>query len=105
MRFDVLTLFPELFDAARTGVTGRAFRELGHELATLNYRAFAGNPFGHVDAPPFGGGPGMVLRPDVLRDALATLPRRRRGAGSSTSPPRRRPWTTPRWWNWPPWTS
>jgi len=75
MRFDVLTLFPELFDAAGIGVTGRAFRELGHELATHNYRAYAGNPFGHVDAAPFGGGPGMVLRPDVLRDALAALPR------------------------------
>jgi tRNA (guanine37-N1)-methyltransferase len=79
MRFDVLTLFPELFDAARIGVTGRAFRELGHELEATSYRPFAGNPFGHVDAAPFGGGPGMVLRPDVLRDALAALPRR--GAG------------------------
>ncbi|MDR3672070.1 MAG: tRNA (guanosine(37)-N1)-methyltransferase TrmD [Holophaga sp.] len=76
MRFDVLTLFPELFDAALVGVTGRAFRELGHELQASNYRPFAGNPFGHVDAAPFGGGPGMVLRPDVLRDALASLPRR-----------------------------
>jgi len=46
------------------------------KLVALNYRAFAGNPFGHVDAPPFGGGPGMVLRPDVLRDALAALPAR-----------------------------
>jgi tRNA (guanine37-N1)-methyltransferase len=79
MRFDVLTLFPELFDAARVGVTGRAFRELGHELEASSYRPFAGNAFGHVDAAPFGGGPGMVLRPDVLRDALASLPRR--GAG------------------------
>jgi tRNA (guanine37-N1)-methyltransferase len=76
MRFDVLTLFPELFDAARVGVTGRAFRELGHELEATSYRPFAGNAFGHVDAAPFGGGPGMVLRPDVLRDALAALPRR-----------------------------
>ena len=76
MRFDVLTLFPELFDAARIGVTGRAFRDLGHELEASSYRPFAGNTFGHVDAPPFGGGPGMVLRPDVLRDALAALPRR-----------------------------
>jgi len=75
MRFDVLTLFPELFDAARVGVTGRAFQDLGHVLAPLNYRGFAGNPFGHVDDSPFGGGPGMVLRPDVLRDALAALPR------------------------------
>jgi tRNA (guanine37-N1)-methyltransferase len=86
MRFHVLTLFPELFDAARVGVTGRAFRELGHGLETLNYRAFAGNPFGHVDAPPFGGGPGMVLRPDVLRDALAFLPRQGRGRVVHFSP-------------------
>jgi tRNA (guanine37-N1)-methyltransferase len=75
MRFDVLTLFPELFAAARVGVTGRAFRDLGHQLETLNYRAFAGNPCGHVDDSPFGGGPGMVLRADVLRDALSSVPR------------------------------
>ena len=75
MRFDILTLFPELFEAARIGVTGRAFRELGHGLATHSYRPFAGNACGHVDAPPFGGGPGMVLRPEVLRDTLAALPR------------------------------
>jgi len=79
MRFDVLTLFPELFSVARAGVTGRAFRDLGHRLETLNYRAFAGNPCGHVDDTPFGGGPGMVLRPDVLRDALAAVPRSGRG--------------------------
>jgi tRNA (guanine37-N1)-methyltransferase len=75
MRFDALTLFPEYFEAARLGVTGRAFRELGHELYTHSFRPFAGNPFGHVDDSPFGGGPGMVLRPEVLRDTLASLPR------------------------------
>ena len=79
MRFDALTLFPEMFDLALAGVTGRAFRDLGHELAAHSYRPFAGNAFGHVDAPPFGGGPGMVLRPEVLRDALAAVPRT--GAG------------------------
>ena len=75
MRFDALTLLPELFDAALAGVTGRAFRELGHVLATHSYRPFSGNAFGHVDEAPFGGGPGMVLRPDVLRDTLAAVPR------------------------------
>ena len=75
MRFDVLTLFPELFGLAQVGVTGRAFRDLGHQLETHNYRPFSGNTFGHVDAPPFGGGPGMVLRPEVLRDTLASVPR------------------------------
>ena len=75
MRFDALTLFPEYFETARLGVTGRAFRDLEHELHTHSYRPFAGNPFGHVDDTPFGGGPGMVLRPEVLRDTLASVPR------------------------------
>jgi tRNA (guanine37-N1)-methyltransferase len=74
MRFDALTLFPEYFEAARLGITGRAFRELGHVLQTHSYRPFAGNAFGHVDDSPFGGGPGMVLRPEVLRDTLASVP-------------------------------
>ena len=75
MRFDVLTLFPELFSLAHVGVTGRAFKNLGHQLETHSYRPFSGNHFGHVDAAPFGGGPGMVLRPEVLRDTLASVPR------------------------------
>jgi tRNA (guanine37-N1)-methyltransferase len=75
MRFDALTLFPEYFETAKLGVTGRAFQGLGHTLHTHSYRPFAGNAFGHVDDAPFGGGPGMVLRPEVLRDALASLPR------------------------------
>lgn len=79
MRFDVLTLLPEYFAAAHLGVTGRAFRELGHGLHLHNYRAFAGNAFGHVDDSSFGGGPGMVLRPEVMRNTLASVPRE--GAG------------------------
>ena len=75
MRFDALTLFPEFFEAARLGITGRAFRELGHTLHCHSFRPFAGNAFGHVDDAPFGGGPGMVLRPEVLRDTLASVPR------------------------------
>ncbi len=75
MRFDALTLFPEYFDTARLGVAGRAFRELGHALHTHSYRPFSGNTNGHVDDSPFGGGPGMVLRPEVLRDTLASVPR------------------------------
>lgn len=86
MRFDVLTLFPEFFDAARLGITGRAFRELGHGLATHSYRPFADNPHGHVDDKPFGGGPGMVLCPEVLRDALASVPREPRSRVIHFSP-------------------
>jgi tRNA (guanine37-N1)-methyltransferase len=79
MRIDALTLFPEYFEAARLGITGRAFRDLGHGLNTHSYRPFSGNAHGHVDDSPFGGGPGMVLRPEVLRDTLASVPRVGRG--------------------------
>ncbi len=79
MRFDALTLFPEFFEAARLGVTGRSFRDLGHEVHTHSYRPFSGNAFGHVDDSPFGGGPGMILRPEVLRDTLASVPRTGQG--------------------------
>jgi len=75
MRFDVTTLFPELFNIAYTGVTGRAFRELGHTLTVSNYRSFSSNTSGHVDDSPYGGGSGMVLKPDVLRDTLDALPK------------------------------
>ena len=74
MRFDVLTLFPDFFGLAQVGVTGRAFRELGHSLAVHNLRDCADNPHGHVDDAPFGGGPGMVLCPDVLKRAIQVLP-------------------------------
>jgi tRNA (guanine37-N1)-methyltransferase len=86
MRFDVLTLFPEWFALAREGVTGRAFRELGHRLEVWNYRPHAGNAFGHVDDTPCGGGPGMVLRPEVLRDTLAAVPREGSGRVIHFSP-------------------
>ncbi len=86
MRIDALTLFPEYFEAARLGVTGRAFRELGHGLHLHSYRPFSGNAFGHVDDSPFGGGPGMVLRPDVLRDTLASVPREGTGRVIHFSP-------------------
>ena len=86
MRFDALTLFPEFFDAARLGVTGRAFRDLGHELHTHSYRPFAGNATGRVDDTPYGGGPGMVLRPEVLKDTLASVPRAGKGRVIHFSP-------------------
>ena len=101
MRFDALTLFPEFFEVARLGVTGRAFRELGHALEAHSFRPFSGNTFGHVDDAPFGGGPGMVLRPEVLRDALASLPvlqSRRVVHFSPAAPPLRRARSrTPPW--------
>lgn len=74
MRFDCLTLFPEFFELAKIGLTGKAFRELGHTLNVHSLRKFSDKTHGHVDDTPFGGGPGMVLRPEILMKALRSVP-------------------------------
>ena len=72
MRIDVVTLFPEFVDAAfGFGVIGRA-RDRGLlQIAGWNPRDFTSDPHRTVDDRPYGGGPGMVMRIDPLRLALA----------------------------------
>ena len=72
MRIDVVTLFPELVQSVvQHGVTGRA-AELGLlELATWNPREHAHDRHRTVDDRPYGGGPGMVMKLQPLRDAIA----------------------------------
>ncbi|HNX26053.1 MAG TPA: tRNA (guanosine(37)-N1)-methyltransferase TrmD [Phycisphaerae bacterium] len=63
MRIDILTLFPEFFDAFRnTSIPGRAVRNGFVDISTTSIRDFAIDRYGSVDDAPFGGGPGMVLR-------------------------------------------
>lgn len=75
MRFDCLTLFPEFFELARTGVNGRGFAEGTHEIHVHHLRSFSDKTYGQVDDSPFGGGPGMVLAPDVLQRAISNVPK------------------------------
>ncbi len=71
MRFDVITLFPDLFGVLRDeGVIARALaRELA-ELHLWNPRDYTADPHRTVDDRPFGGGPGMVMKVEPLRDAI-----------------------------------
>lgn len=71
MRFDIITLFPEMVqEAARWGVTGRAL-ELGLvHLKTWNPRDYTQDRHRTVDDRPYGGGPGMVMKVQPLRDAI-----------------------------------
>jgi len=68
VHFDVLTLFPELFDAFRTtGVLGRAVERGLIGLEAHDLRRWADNPWRQLDDEPYGGGPGMVIQaPPVL---------------------------------------
>jgi len=66
-RIDVITLFPEWFEAFQSvGLTGRALAEGAVEFRAWNPRDFAPGVHRSVDDRPFGGGPGMVMRPEPL---------------------------------------
>jgi tRNA (guanine37-N1)-methyltransferase len=71
MRFDIVTLFPEMFGVfAEQGVTGRAFQRGLAELVLHNPREYTSDVHRTVDDRPYGGGPGMVMKPQPLRDAI-----------------------------------
>lgn len=71
MRIDIITLFPEFFDGLKThSIVGRAIGSGKVEVFTHNLRQWATDSYGTVDDHPYGGGPGMVLRFDVLLRAL-----------------------------------
>jgi len=70
MRFDVVTLLPEMFAAARAGVTGRAFERGQAQLRLWNPRDYTHDVHRTVDDRPYGGGPGMVMKVEPLRAAI-----------------------------------
>ena len=67
----VLTLFPDMFPGALgLSLAGQGLKDGVWALETVDIRDFASDKHRSVDAAPFGGGPGMVLRPDVVSDAI-----------------------------------
>ena len=71
MRVDVVTLFPDLFEiVTRFGVTGKAVQRGVVELGLWNPRDFTSDRHRSVDDRPYGGGPGMVMMVQPLRDAI-----------------------------------
>ena len=84
MRFDVVTLFPDLFSPHLTqGVTRRAFDSGKVEVNLWPLRDFADNSYRRVDDRPYGGGPGMVMLADPLERAWQAI---REARGSLASP-------------------
>jgi tRNA (guanine37-N1)-methyltransferase len=82
-QFDVVTLFPEMFEAVtESGVTGRARERKLFELVLWNPRSFAANSYRTVDDRPYGGGPGMVMMVEPLEKAIQAARQRQAGAGA-----------------------
>ena len=83
MRFDVITLFPELFSPHLTlGVTRRAFESAQVDVKLWPLREFADTAYRRVDDRPYGGGPGMVMLAEPLERALQAV----RDARGDTQP-------------------
>jgi tRNA (guanine37-N1)-methyltransferase len=81
-RFDVVTIFPEMFDAlADHGITRRALDEGRFELKTWDPRDFTQDNYRRVDDRPYGGGPGMVMLPGPLEACIEAAKSRQKEAG------------------------
>lgn len=73
-RVTALTIFPEMFPGPLgLSLAGRALEKGVWSLEAVDIRRFARDRHGTVDDTPFGGGPGMVMRPDVLSDTIAAV--------------------------------
>jgi len=74
MKIDILTLFPEMFEAFfTTSIIGRATSEERVKLQAVNFRNYSKNKHHKVDDYPYGGGQGMLLTPEPIFDAVADI--------------------------------
>lgn len=73
MKFDVLTLFPEMFEAIKQSIIGKAIEKNIIDINLVNIRDFSKDKHNKVDDTPYGGGAGMVIRPDVVYDAYNSV--------------------------------
>lgn len=73
MKFSILTLFPEMFDSLKSSILGRAEEKNLIEIELINIRDFSKDKHKKVDDTPYGGGAGMLIRPDVVYDAYSSL--------------------------------
>lgn len=73
MRFDVLTLFPEMFEPIQQSILGRASKNHILEFNFVNMRDFSKNKHLKVDDTPYGGGAGMVIMPDIVYDSYSSI--------------------------------
>ena len=73
MKFDIVTLLPEMFRALDAGITGRAIERDLLNIQCWNPRDFTQDKHRTVDDRPYGGGPGMVMMVEPIRSAIADI--------------------------------
>ena len=73
MKFNVLTLFPEMFETLKQSIIGKAEEKKLIEINLINIRDFSKDKHKKVDDTPYGGGAGMVMQADVVYDAYNSI--------------------------------
>jgi len=74
MKFDIITLFPEMFSAIKEeGVIARAMKKSLISINTWQLRDFSSNNYKNVDEKPYGGGAGMVMQVKPIRDCISKI--------------------------------
>ena len=73
MKFEVLTLFPEMFEPLKHSILQRAVNEKYISINLVNIRDFSKDKHKKVDDTPYGGGAGMVMKADVVYDAYKSV--------------------------------
>ena len=86
MLFNILTIFPSLFDALDNGVIGKAKKNGNFSIQFNNIRKHAVNNYGQIDGKPYGGGEGMVMMLEPLKKSLQDIPKNKVGKVIYLSP-------------------
>ena len=73
MRVDILTLFPEMFEALNQSILGRAQKNNLVEINLHNIRDFSKDKFKKCDDYTYGGGAGMLMTPQPIYDAIMSV--------------------------------
>ena len=73
MRIDILTLFPEMFSPLETSIMGRAKKDGKIEINVINIRDYSKDKHKKCDDYTFGGGPGMLMMPQPIYDAMTSI--------------------------------
>jgi tRNA (guanine37-N1)-methyltransferase len=87
MRFDILTIFPQIFDSyIKESIIKRALESKKIEIHIHDIRKFSKDKHKKVDALPYGGGPGMVMTPQPIFDCITAVKKKNKGPVIYLSP-------------------
>ena len=70
MHINILTIFPEIFDALNYGVIGKAKTNKSFSIKIQDIRDYPVNKHGQIDSKPYGGGEGMIMMAEPLKRSL-----------------------------------